>query len=601
LTAGRAEAPPVSNARWVNRIAYGLIAAQLAWRAWAGYRSYFWQDDFVYVWHATKQPLSLAYLLQDYHGHLMPGQFLIVWISSRLAPMDHAVVALICLGLQAVADVAAYRLLRLLFGARVGVLVPLSVFLFCPLTLTAFLWWAAALQAIPLQIAMLVALHAQVRYLRSGRLGHALLGVLATAGGLFFWQKALLIVPVVFAVTALFFAPATGLRRVTWTVRVHRRLWLVYAALVVTYLGIYAAATRQRGTGPGSAAAVFELAGNAMATFVTGLLGGAWSADFVGPTLAAQPATAALWVAWQLAALIVLASLVVRGWQAVRAWGLVVGYLAVVIVLVAISRLDFIGPLIGRDPRYITDAVAVAALAVGFAFMPDALAPSPRPSRRWEAVASHPLAIGGLVLVYLNSCAVTSVLIADSAPSRDARNYVSAARLAIRQDPNLVLYDGPVPEFVISSIFTIDARASRVVGALPERPRFNQPTSDLRMLDGFGQSRQVDVLGVVSTRQGPAPDCGWPVRQPGATIPFPSVTPSGESVLRIGYFTGTAAPAVVRTGGQRFSVRFDQGLHQLYLVVDGPLSALDVSGLDRGAAVCITDAAVGRPWPKQDH
>jgi hypothetical protein len=150
--------------RWtiVDRVAALLVVVQLLWRTWAGFQGFYWQDDFIYLWQASRQPLTSEYLMQDYHGHLMPAQFLLVWLLTRLAPREHAMSVLIVLLIQAAASVLMWVLARRLFGARWAALVPLAVYLFSPLTLTSFLWWAAALQALPLQLAMIVACWAHV-------------------------------------------------------------------------------------------------------------------------------------------------------------------------------------------------------------------------------------------------------------------------------------------------------------------------------------------------------------------------------------------------------------------------------------------------------
>ena len=52
--------------------------------------------------------------------------------------------------LQALASLAVLRLLRELLGNRPVILLPLVLYLFSPLTLAWFVWWANALNAVPL-------------------------------------------------------------------------------------------------------------------------------------------------------------------------------------------------------------------------------------------------------------------------------------------------------------------------------------------------------------------------------------------------------------------------------------------------------------------
>jgi hypothetical protein len=55
------------------------------------------------------------------------------------------------------AGLAALRLLRALFGERPAILIPLAVFLFCPLTMPALGEWSSGLESVPLQLATFMA------------------------------------------------------------------------------------------------------------------------------------------------------------------------------------------------------------------------------------------------------------------------------------------------------------------------------------------------------------------------------------------------------------------------------------------------------------
>ena len=46
---------------------------------------------------------------------------------------------------------------------------PLCLFLFNPLTLEVSAWWAVGINLLPMQLAMVLAVGAQVRYLRDAR------------------------------------------------------------------------------------------------------------------------------------------------------------------------------------------------------------------------------------------------------------------------------------------------------------------------------------------------------------------------------------------------------------------------------------------------
>ena len=100
---------------------------------------------------------------------------------------------------------ALLRVLRTLFGDRPAILIPLAVYLFCPLALAAVDWWSVAVQTLPLELSIFMAVDAHVRYLRGGRMrtavaaaGWLLLGM-ATA------QKGAVTPLLLFALTSAFF------------------------------------------------------------------------------------------------------------------------------------------------------------------------------------------------------------------------------------------------------------------------------------------------------------------------------------------------------------------------------------------------------------
>jgi hypothetical protein len=579
----------------------GAVAGVLAtvffcWHAWAVLRGYFWQDDFRYIYGAVTQPLG-SYVFQDYDGNLMPGQFLLVWLLTHLAPMHYTLAVLPVLALQAFGYVLMWRLLIRLFGHRWALLVPYAVVVAAPMIFTATLWWAFALQLMPLQVAMLGALNAHVGYLQMGNRRQAVQALAWIAGGLFCWEKALLIIPLVFGVAVVLSPGAALLDRVLGAVRRHRRLWTWYGVLATGYVVLYLTRTAEVGQAPLQAGDLARLAKRMIAdTLLPGVLGGPWAVHFEAGLGLAVPPAAVLVVSWLVAVAILVGGLVVGGRRAVLAWLLLAGYLACSVLLVAVSRLGVFGTVVGGVIRFSADAVPVAALCGALAFMRP-LAP------RVHAPASHsaqlrPAGVGvlaGCALLVIGAC----VSIAQMAPGgehRQARQYVETARAAFVHDPNLVLVDEPVPDDVMIWLLDAYRRTSQVFAALPRRPRFDQPTDNLRILDTDGVPRPVGLLDTVAAPPGPVFNCGYWIHDSWVSVPLVRPANSGHRVIRISYYTATPATGTVRVADARFAVQFTTGAHYLFVVADGPVYKVEIGG-DPGTGVCVVGLVVGAPVP----
>jgi hypothetical protein len=607
---------PAALADPVERAAYALVALSLLVWTWAASRSYFRQDDFLYLHRAVTRPLTLDSLLTGYQGHLMPGQFLLVEGLVRVAPLSWAAAVAVVLAFRLVASLAAVRLLVELFGRRPAVLAPLALFLFSPLLVLPFLWWAAALQVLTLQAAMVLAALAHVRYLRTGRTRDGVLGVLAVAGGLVFWEKALLVPLVLVGVEVM-------ARRAGMPVAAARRrpVWLAHGLLVAGYLALYFGRVEPAGrhAGLASPGQVAELTRQVLLDgFLPGLVGGPWRGGYVG-TLPPPAGAAAIVAALLVVGAVVAGTCLVRPRAALPAWLMLAGYLAFDIGLLAALRLDFIGPVIGRDPRYTADAVVVAALALGFALLPVVGARRADPAaepvrgrlhrlttapRRWLAGRETPgAAAASLVLLpaYLASCLISTGLAAQHMERTSGRSFVATARAELERKPGVSVWDGQTPEDLIGSVFRSDARMSRVFAPLRTPVRWNEPTGELFLLDGLGLLRPAEMLVDARSRPGADRNCGYGLvagRQ--RRIPLERVAGPGPQVIRVGYYAARPVPGTVTADLTAIRVVFQQGLHYLFVVVQGPVGRLSL-GLDAaesGAGLCATEVVVGQPWPR---
>ncbi|MFC7755687.1 hypothetical protein [Tsukamurella soli] len=223
MSSRRRTALPGARRLWV--LAAVLIAAQLILRAYVLARGNFYWDDVAFIGRASG-PLPDARLWwADYDGHLMPGALLTAGLLTALAPLSWPVAAASLLVLQAVASLAMLRALVVLAGRRLLVLVPFAFYLFSPLTVPAFAWWAAGLNALPMQIGLAVAVAETVRFVRTrSRLAFGL-SLAGYVGGLLFFEKALVVPFVAFAAVAVGRAVRARERPVRSTLRRGAPLW----------------------------------------------------------------------------------------------------------------------------------------------------------------------------------------------------------------------------------------------------------------------------------------------------------------------------------------------------------------------------------------
>ena len=173
-----------------------MLAAQIGFRAWALYPSWFFLDDYILLGDARRDGLSPGYLMEPYGGHLMPVGRLVVWVVEASGPVNWGLAATLTLVMQLLASLAAWWMLSTLFGVRWSVLVPYAVYLSSTMTFPATIWWAPALNLVPVQACFFAATAAWVIHLRTRRRSWLWVTVAVLLAGLACDVKASLVVPV---------------------------------------------------------------------------------------------------------------------------------------------------------------------------------------------------------------------------------------------------------------------------------------------------------------------------------------------------------------------------------------------------------------------
>jgi hypothetical protein len=605
-------------AAWVHRrriVLSGivLIAAQLIWRSIFLSHYFFWQDDFHFMELGLGHSFTWSYLSAVAAGHWFPGVYAISWVVARAALYNWAFASAITVVMLAAADLAALRLLRTLFGDRPAILVPLLIFLLCPLSVMDIRFWSAAIELWPLEIAIFMALTSQVHYVRTGRFRHAAAAAAWLAFGLIFNEKALALPLLLFGITSAFLMEGSWRRTIRQCLTRYWRSWLLQAVLLVGYVAVFVSALHTSsvqpsvpGTASGALSFTEELVKD---TFVPGAIGGPWQWSGItgGQIAAAATPNALAWLSVIVAVAVILASIASRLY-AWRSWAILAGWvLAADVAPVVIGRLGEMTPgVLAQQPRYVADAVPVLAICVGLAFLP--LAGQPDTRRRLAAPAGSQLSQAGRLVAagLVGAFTIGSVWsvqdLQNTTSGQLSQLYIENAEAAVAQVPDgTVIFDWPVPENVMIGAFGQYDRASEVIGtaesaAAKTRIRWTaHPDGTIDHLQMFGTDGRLYQTAMYGPTSIPLPagrSCQR-VRHGTAVVQFTSPTFPGESELRIAY---VAAPSVnsmtVSYGGVVQVLAVQAGLHAAYLPERGSVDSVTISGV-APRELCIGDIQAG--------
>jgi hypothetical protein len=590
-----------------------LIVVQLIWRSLFLTHYYFWQDDFHFIELGLAHSFTWKYLTIVEAGHLTPGGFAIAWAAGRVSLYNWGLASAVTIVMVAAADLAALRLLRTLFGNRPVILVPLLVLLATPLTVPDIRWWAAAIESVPLQTATLMALNAQVHYVRTGRFRHAWAVAAWLLFGLVFFEKAVVLPLLLLGITSGFLMEGPWPRAIWRCLVTYWRSWLLQLAILAGYAVVFVESLRTSATQPGSPGTVggiFTFTWEILKdTFLPGAIGGPWQWLPSGDSEYAYsaPPAALAWLSVIVAATVVLSSIVSRRY-AWRAWAILAAWLGLADVApVLLGRISELGPtFLGLETRYVADAVPVLVICLGLAFFPvlgtrESLRTRQTPMTGNQAgrlVAAA--AVGAFVIG-----SVWSVQAFENVTSSlPDRTFLENARVAVGQAPSgTVVADEPVPPALMLGTFGAYASASRVIGPMEspsDASRIHwtaQPdgTIDRLMVFGVdGRLHEAAMFGETSIPINGARQCQ--AESGGrAVVRFTTPTSSHQQELHLAYLTIAAVAGrnlTVTYSGAAHQLILETGLHGVYIPVSGRADSVTVSG-PALAGVCLGSVQVG--------
>ncbi|MDA8371279.1 MAG: hypothetical protein M0026_15635 [Nocardiopsaceae bacterium] len=430
-----------------------LVIASLALKIHVLRSAYFIEDDFLFVGNAAASTLSVEYLTDLHKGHFMPGAMLLTYIQTAIAPYNWGLTAGVMLAFQAGAAVAVFCLLWELFGRRWAIIAPLAVYAFAPLTMPVLAWWSAALNAVPFQLAIALALLWTVRYLRTGEGRYGWLAAGAVVLGMAFSVKAMFLPPLLFVFSAAFLTPGRFPRVIRTALDRDLPFWIGMALLSIGHGLVYLS---KQDTAEGEGAGMPD--GKNALTMALRLLGEAFPAGAVGGPLEwapvtpagglLNPATAMVIAAWSVLGVLVLVSLLTRR-RAWRAWAILAGYLIVVDVLPTLIARGRYEGLVGYDPRYVADAALVFALCLALAFLP-ARDEETGVYRRRLPVKRVRDVTAAATAVFVLAAGYSTYTFADTLSGDRVRWYLDTVRGSMEVIPaEAGIYPRPVPEDIV--------------------------------------------------------------------------------------------------------------------------------------------------------
>lgn len=605
--------PSSESVSWVRKnpvilAAVGLICAELCWKAYLLSHFYFRQDDFQLMDHALASRFSLRYLLYLGPEQLSPGGRAVTWLLVRISLYNWTLTSGVTIVLLAAAGVALLRLLVILFGRRPAILIPLTIYLFTPLMLPGLSFWTTTTLWLPLQLAIPMAIGAHVRYVRSGRIGHAFATGAWLGVGMLFDELGVFVPVLIFALTSAYLVPGSWLQSAGQSLLRYSRAWGIYLALTAGYLLLFLLelpTSVQQPTMPRYFSSVLTLVSAMLrVSYIPAAFGGLWHWFAPGGDYGYAAETPGLTqVTWVLAALVVAASLWYRR-GAVRAWVILVGWIVVAdLGPVAVSRLGEIrATVLGADLHYVADSAPLLAVTIGLAFWPVLGERDPyrvaRPRCARPQVAA--LILGGSIVVSSLWSAATYL---NSTSSRTTHSYIANARVALaKAAPGTVIMSGPTPpQVMFAGYLGAAAQTSRVLGPLAPKSakiRFtNAPEgaiTSLMIIDGKGRLRPALDVGATSARAPGKGGC-WPVMRAPTRIPLSVSVFTYNWIIRLRY-SGPATTMRIRLGRAVRDVALPPGRGNFYVPVTGGGSAVVLRQLSPGPAACISSLTVGQEY-----
>lgn len=578
-----------------------LISLAMLLRGWGLYRSWFYLDDFRLVEDASRAGLGGDYLLAPYDSQFMPVGRLLSSLVADAGLMSWSTAATLTLALQLLASLSCWWMLTTLVGSRWAILPPILLYLGSSMTLTSFMWWAASLNALPLQICFFAGVATWVRYLRGQGNRWLLLTVLVLVLGMASYVKALVLLPLLAGLAVGFFAPGEGLARTGAAVR---RWWPALVAcglLGSTYLAYYVVSVPQLVVPTSeSEDIVLPLAGTMLGRALpVGLVGGPWTWSRLNPPVGiVDPPEVMVGVAWMVLVAVAIVLALMRR-RTGRVWALLGGYALASYLLLLTTRAPVIGSIIGLEYRYLSDVTCAAALALALLIAPlraDEQGTVRRSARSRFLDHRAPLAGAVLTVLVAGSCVFSTLRYVEIWHQENpGREFLQRAQSGLAAGPYDVADEVVPGEVIPGNLFPFNT-TSRLLPLVVDQVSFPQVSGDLVVIAPDGEPRRALVDPVTTSRRGPDQGCGWKVDGP-TIIPMVSSTVGFTWWVRVGYLSSAQGSVEVTAGDDAVAAEVAEGLGTIFLRVDGSVSEVGFSEVPPDLVLCVDSVDVGSLAP----
>ncbi|MEU1550076.1 hypothetical protein [Nocardia sp. NPDC005745] len=580
----------IRDARPLVVVAGCLVVLQLAVRWWVAGSGYFYWDDFILVGRAARFGLwSTELLLYDHDGHFMPLAFATAWAVNAVAPLVWAGPVTVLLIMQLGASVAVVRMLLLVVGPRWPILLPLVFYLFCPLTVPAFAWWAAALNALPLQFALAWVIGDAVLLVRTGRRRYALSGVAVLAVALLFFEKSAVVPFVAFAITALaryVDGRAAPMRTVA---RRGAALWVGSGAVLACWSIIYLVVV----DGPGLPDRWDELRdllpGAASLGVVPALFGGPWVWErWLPSTPWADPPGWAVVSAWL--ALIAVVALTMRARRRIGVvWLTAAAYVLIAQLAVALARggPNTAGELM-QSLRYFADTAVVSAAA-------GALMLRARPRPCWgPALPGRSVTIAVTVVFVVSSLWSTWTFVR-SWRAGPAETYITNVRSGLSAWDGAPLLEQEVPWNVLNPLAYPQNLTRNALAPIAAPGTFADSTPHLRMITDNGEIVEAAVWWNRIILPGPEPGCGYRIEgTTPARLLLDGPMLANKWTAQLNYLASRDGRITVALEqGETVTAPVRKGPNTVFVRLIGSGSALRITTATPGLNLCVGVGPVG--------